>query len=140
MKKTLVILGLLCALSLVVVISAAVMYTFNVNMTATVATQGTVTVTINGQNYANGQAITLNWGTVQWGANTQSITIINNANVAVTPSLAASSLPSGWTLTLSLNQAIAAGQQATGTLTLDVPSGSSSGTYSSMTATIIASY
>ena len=99
-----------------------------------------MTVTINGQNYANGQAITLNWGTVQWGANTQSITIINNANVAVTPSLAASSLPSGWTLTLSLNQAIAAGQQATGTLTLDVPSGSSSGTYSSMTATIIASY
>jgi uncharacterized membrane protein len=96
-------------------------------MTATVATQGSVAITINGQAYTDGTPIS--WSTVNWGSNTKTIIIQNNANTALTPSIVNTNLPSGWTLTLSLDQAIAAGQSGTGTLTLTVPTSTASGDY-----------
>ena len=139
-KKTLLILVSVCALSMVTLISAlTALYTFNVSMTATVASQGSVSILINSGNCTNGAPITLDWGAVQWGDNTKAITIVNNANTALTPGIGTSSLPSGWALTLSLNQAIPAGQNATGTLTLNVPTSTVAGSYSP-TATITVSH
>ena len=139
-KKTLLILVSVCALSMVTLISAlTAFYTFSVSMTATVASQGSVSILINSGNYTNGAPITLDWGAVQWGDNTKAITIVNNANTALTPGIGTSSLPSGWALTLSLNQPIPAGQNATGTLTLNVPTSTAAGSYSP-TATITVSH
>lgn len=125
-KKNILLLVLVCALSTVTLVSAlTVLSVFTIPMTATVATQGSAAITINQQAYTSGTPI--NWGTVNWGTTNESITIQNNANTALTPSIVNSGLPTGWSLTLSLNQPIAAGQSATGTLTLTVPNTAASG-------------
>lgn len=128
-KKNIFILIAVCALSAITLVSAlTVLSVFTIPMTATVATQGAVTITIGGQAYANNTQIA--WGTVNWGDTVKSITITNNANTALTPTIVNTNLPSGWTLNLSLNQPIAAGDTATGTLTLTVPTNTASGDYS----------
>jgi hypothetical protein len=140
-KKRLLLFIILPMLLVGTTLAATALYTYNLNMSMTVAPGGTATITIGGQTYTNGQAITLDWGTVQWGDNSKTITIVNNCNTPLTPSLQANpSLPPGCTLTLSLNSPIPAGQQATGTLTINVPSSLAAGTYSSMTAKIDVSY
>ena len=139
-KKLLLILISICALSIGTLISASVLYSFSVTMNSTVAPQGSASILIDSGNYTDGASITLDWGTVLWGANNKTITIVNNANTALTPSITTSSLPTGWTLTLSLNQPIPAGQQAAGTLTLYVPTGTAAASYTSMTATIVVSF
>jgi hypothetical protein len=141
LRKSLFILITICALSAITLISASVLFSFSLNMIATAAPQGSVKITIDATDYTNGAPITINWGTVQWGANSKTITITNNVNLALTPSIRASpSLPTGWTLTLSLSQPIAAGGSATGTLTLNVPTDTAAGSYSSMSAIIDVSY
>ena len=130
-KKLFLILISICALSIVTLISASILYTFSISMNSSVAVQGTVTVRIDGTDYANGAPITVNWGSVGWGANNKSITITNNANTALTPHLTVSGLPASWTLAFSLEgQSIATNNAATGTLTLNVPTGAASGTQS----------
>ena len=91
-----------------------------------------VTVTVEGKVYTNVASIPVKWGTVNNGANTQTITITNHANVNLKPHLALTSpnLPRGWTLTFSLeNQLIPAGKSATGTLNLNVPANTLAGNY-----------
>jgi hypothetical protein len=141
LKKSPLILVSICALSAITLISASILYSYSLSMSATVAPQGSVKITIDATDYTNGAPITINWGTVQWGANNKTITITNNANAALTPSIRASpSLPTGWTLTLSLSSPIAAGGSATGTLALNVPTDTAAGSYSSMSAIIDVSY
>jgi hypothetical protein len=140
-KKRLLFFIILPMLLFGTAIAASALFTFNLNMNMTVPPSGTATITVGGQTYTNGQAITLDWGTVTYGGNSKTITITNNCNTPLTPSLQANpSLPSGCTLTLSLDTPIPAGQQATGTLTINVPSNLTPGTYSSMTAKIDVSY
>lgn len=128
-KKNIFFLVLVCALSAITLVSAlTVLSVFTIPMQATVATQGSVAITINGQAYTDGTPIS--WGTVNWGTTTKAITIQNNANNVLTPSLVNTNLPAGWTLTLSLNQPIAAGDTATGTLTLTVPTTATATDYS----------
>lgn len=140
-KKSLILSIFVAALLIGTVIAATALYTFNVGMTANVAAAGDVTITVGGSDYTNGAPISLNWGTVAYGDNVKSITITNNANTPLTPSIEANpTLPEGWTLTLSLNSPIPTGQNATGTLTLNVPTGAAAGSYSSMSAKIDVSY
>jgi uncharacterized membrane protein len=96
--------------------------------------KGGVTVTIQGDSrvYTSGVSIPIKWGTVNYGKNTETITIANQANVNLKPHLTLTSpnLPRGWTLTFSLeNQPIPAGKSATGTLTLNVPAYTLAGNY-----------
>lgn len=140
-KKRLLLLVILPMLLVGTAIAATAVYTFDVNMSMTVPPAGSASITIGSQTYTNGQVIALDWGTVHLGDNSKSITIVNNCNTPLTPSLQASpSLPPGCTLTLSLNSPIPAGQQATGTITINVPASLTAGTYSSMTAKIDVSY
>lgn len=105
------------------------------NLSNASASKGVVTVTIQGDNsvYASdGASVPFKWGTVNLGENTKTVTITNQANVNLKPHLTITSpnLPSGWTLTFSLdNQPIPAGQSATGTLTLNVPANTHVGNY-----------
>jgi hypothetical protein len=122
-KKTLLIISLIAALSTVMIISAAVTYNLSFNMSANVAEQGTVTVTIGSTDYTNGQSLNINWGTVTPGQQyTQAITIHNNVNNAVTPSIVATGLPTGWTLTLDDTGAISAFGTVSRNLVLNIPS------------------
>jgi hypothetical protein len=122
-KKNLLIITLILALSSLMIISAAVTYTLNFNMSANVAEAGTVTITIGSTDYTNGQSLNINWGTVNAGQQyTQAITIRNNVNNAVTPSIVATGLPAGWTLTLNDTSAISAFGTVSRNLVLNVPS------------------
>lgn len=135
-KKSLLILAMVVALSMTTLIAATIYTTFNVGMTATVpvvvdATK--VTIGIGSSTYHSGDSISLPWGQIQIGTNTQSLTITNNANVALVPAVSSTDLPSGWELSLSLptdQTNVAAGGSATATLTLTVPSNATAGTYS----------
>jgi hypothetical protein len=122
-KKSILILSFVVALSALMVISAAITYTLSFNMSANVAESGTVTITIGSTDYTNGQSLNINWGTVTPGQqSTQAITIHNNVNNAVTPSIVATGLPTGWTLTLSDTSAISAFGTVSRNLVLSVPS------------------
>ena len=122
-RKSLLILSFVVALSALMVISAAITYTLNFNMSANVAESGTVTITIGSTDYTNGQSLNINWGTVTPGQpSNQAITIHNNVNNAVTPSIVATGLPTGWTLTLSDTSAISAFGTVTRNIVLNVPS------------------
>lgn len=140
-KKRLLLLVILPTLLVGTAIATTALYTFDVNMNMTVSPAGSASITIGSQTYTNGQVISLDWGTVHSGDNTKTITIINDCNTPLTPSLQANpTLPPGCTLTLSLNSPIPAGQQATGTLTINVPASLAAGTYSSMSAKIDVAY
>jgi hypothetical protein len=112
------------------VISAAAVFTFNFNMSADVELAGTVIVEINNVNYTNAQTLNFSWGTVVAGEHTQAIKIYNQVNTAVTPSIQATGLPSGWTLTLSDTSAIPAYGTVTRNMVLTVPSNPIMGSYS----------
>ena len=130
-KKSLLILSAVVALSAIMLISAAAIYTtLTLNMTATVAEAGTVTITINNVNYTNTQTLSVDWGSVVAGANNYQIKIYSNVNTAVTPSVTPTGLPTGWTLTLSDTSAIPANGVVTRNLVLTVPSDPTSGSYS----------
>ena len=138
-KKGLLILATVVALSSVMIVSAASYLTLTLNMNATVAESGTVTVTIDGTTYNTGQSLSINWGTVTPGQQyTHSITIHNNVNNAVTPAVATTGLPSGWTLALSSNAAIPATSDATLNLVLTVSSTAPAGSTPAWTATLTA--
>ncbi len=129
-KKSLLILATVVALSAIMVISATTIYSLNFNMNANIAPSGTVTITIGSTDYTNGQTLDINWTTVNVGANNQAITIHNNVNTPVTPSIVGTGLPSGWTLTLSDNSAISAFGTTTINIVLTVPSNQAAGPYS----------
>lgn len=128
-KKSLLILATVVALSAIMVISAATIYSLNFTMNANVAQAGTVTITVNNTNYTNGQALTLDWGTVTSGQNTVSIKIYNNVNAPVTPSIGTTNLPTDWTLNLSDVSSIPANGVVTRTLVLTVPANPTAGPY-----------
>jgi hypothetical protein len=130
-KKSLLILSVVVALSAVMLISAATIYTsLTLNMTANIAEAGTVTITLNNVNYTNTQTLPVAWGTVVAGANNYEVKIYNNVNAAVTPVITPTGLPTGWTLTLSDNSAIAPNGVVTRNLVLTVPSNPTAGSYS----------
>jgi hypothetical protein len=91
-----------------------------------------VTVIIDSQTYtSNNAAIPIKWGTVNFGDNTKTVTITNNADTNLSPHLNVAGLPSGWTMTFSLeDQNLTADACETGTLTLNVPSDTEAGSYS----------
>jgi hypothetical protein len=130
-KKSLLILFTVVALSAIMLISAATIYTtLTLNMTAHVAEAGTVTITINNVNYTNAQTLSLPWNTVNVGDNTVAVKIYNNVNTAVTPTITPTGLPTGWTLTLSDTGSIPARGVVTRNLVLTVPADSNAGDYS----------
>ena len=138
-KKSLLIIATVVALSAVMLVSALSYLTFTFNMNATVVEGGTVTVTIGSTTYNTGQSLALNWGTVTPGQQyTQAITIHNDVNNAVTPSIATTSLPSGWTLALSSTAAIPANSDAALNLVLTVSSTAPAGSTPAWTATLTA--
>lgn len=130
-KRGVLILLLVLALAFAAVFGTVL----GCNLVKDASAKGAVTVTFggNGEVYTSDKAsIPLKWGTVNIGANTQTVTITNEGSVNLTPHLTFTSpnLPQGWTLTFSLeNQPIPAGTSATGTLTLNVPANASAGTY-----------
>ncbi len=139
-KKSISIIAAVIALSAIMVISAATVYTLNfTSMTANVPYLGDITITIGSTTYSNGQSLPLDWGTVNVGINTMSITIHNLSIAPVTPAIVSGGLPSGWQLTLSSTAAISAGQSSTINIVLTVPSGVAMGSYGPWTAMITAS-
>jgi uncharacterized membrane protein len=138
-KKFLVLISVI-ALSAIMLVSAAYLYTLSFNMSAYVAESGDIIVTYNGTDYGNATSLSLNWGTVVPGQTTnRSIIINNNVNNAVTPSLSNTGLPSGWTITLSDTSAISAKTSVTRYLILSVPNDAGAGTSSWTTVLNISS-
>lgn len=90
-----------------------------------------VTLTINSTQYnSNNESIPVNWGKVNFGCNTKTVTITNNAQSDLTIHLAVSELPAGWALNFLLEDKILkAGESANGTLTLVVPADTLAGNY-----------
>ncbi|MCW4023609.1 MAG: NEW3 domain-containing protein [Candidatus Bathyarchaeota archaeon] len=92
-----------------------------------------VTITIDGDSTlysSSDSSIPLRWGNVDFGCNTKTVTITNNAESDLHINMAVSELPSGWTLNFSLeNKVLQAGSSATGTLTLTVPADALAGSY-----------
>ncbi len=129
-RKSLLIVASALVLSAVMVISAASLFTLDFNMSANVEEAGAVTVTVDSTVYTNGQSLSIDWGNVVSGEYTKDITITNNVNKAVTPSLSTTGLPGGWTLTLSDTSAISAFGEVTRTLVLNVPSSQVADSYS----------
>ena len=128
-KKSLLILSVI-AISAVLLVSAASYLSFTFNMTATVGESGAVTVTVDGTTYSDGQNMNLNWGTVTAGDNSHTVTITSTVNKAVTPSISAPGLPSGWSLNLNDTSAIPAFGTVTRSLVLTVPTNPTAGSYS----------
>jgi hypothetical protein len=122
-KKRLFTILSVVALTVIALVSAAVLYTtLTFNMNATVAEAETVRIIIDGTTYTDGQQLNINWGTVSAGQYTKAITITSTVNVPVTPSVSTVNLPSGWTLTLSDTSPIPAHGSVTRNLVLTVPS------------------
>jgi hypothetical protein len=128
-KKSISLIIAVAALSAIMVISAATVYTFNTTNQATVPISGTVTVTIGSTTYNDGQTLPIDWGVVSIGQNTKQITINSIVNTPVTPAITSSNLPSGWTLTLSNTNPISAGASVTMNIVLTVPSGALATSY-----------
>jgi hypothetical protein len=138
-KKSLLILATVAALSAIMLVSAVSYLTFTFNMNANVTEGGTVTVTIGSTTYNTGQSLSVDWGSVTPGqVKTQAITIHNNVNAPVTPSIAATGLPSGWSLALSSTAAIPAFSDAPMNLVLTVSSTAPAGPVTAWTATLSA--
>lgn len=122
-KRSFLIIGSVMALSSILLISAALIFTLNFNMNATVAETGAVTVTIGSTTYNNGETLSIDWGTVTPGQTYSNVvTIHNNVNKAVTPAITPTNLPSGWTLTLNDTSSIPAKSDSVRSIVLTVPS------------------
>ena len=141
-KKRLLILAIIPTLLLIGSAVAAITLNFSLNMTMNVAPGGSATISIDGGDpVSNGDSVTLDWGTITVGDNTKDITITNNCNVPLTPSLTeVTGLPAGCELTLSLTNPIDPVGSASGFLHLKIPATVTPDTYGSMTAKIIVSY
>jgi len=102
-KKGFLLLLSVIALSAVMIISAASYFTMNIGMTANVQEGGTVTVTIDSTTYQSGATLDINWGDIVAGQSyNREITINNQVNTAVTPSISTTgTLPGGSSITLS---------------------------------------
>ncbi|MCW4000975.1 MAG: hypothetical protein NWE93_12120 [Candidatus Bathyarchaeota archaeon] len=120
-QKSLVLILGVVALSAIMIISAASVFTMTMPMTANVAQTGAVTVTINSVNYNTGQSLNIDWGNVASGqVITKEITINNQVNTAVTPSISTTDIPAGWTLELSSTSPISAFGSSTCNIVLTV--------------------
>ena len=128
-KKSLLIL-LVIGLSFILLVSAASYLSFTFNMNATISETGSVTITVDETTYTDGQSMTFNWGAVNVGENTHSVTITSTVNKAVTPSISAPDIPSGWSLSLNDTSAIPAFGTVTRSLVLTIPSNPTAGSYS----------
>jgi hypothetical protein len=143
-RKSLLILATVVALSVVMLVSAASYLTFTFNMTGTIAEGGTVTVTIGTTTYNTGQSLDINWNTIAAGnvvpvqTYTQSITIHNNVNNAVTPGIATTLSSTYGTITLSSTTAIPANGQTTVNVVFTVSSTAPAGAIPAWTATLTA--
>ncbi len=138
--KSLFLLGTVIALSAIMVLSAAVIYTLNFNMNATVAESGSITVTIDGTAYADGESLAIDWGSVTPGQqHNKTITITSTRNQPVTPSIAATGLPTGWTLALNDTSPIPAFGSSARNIVLTVPSDAEAGTSSWSAALTVSS-
>lgn len=128
-KKSLLFLVSVVALAVVMLVSGLVFYVLNVTMTATVETQGTVTVKIDNQTWENGT--TIPWGTIHVGTNTLPIIITSNVNTVLTASITGVPTGSSWTIALSLNSTtVAPFDTASGNIVLTLPSNAVANTYS----------
>jgi hypothetical protein len=138
-KKSLLIIVTVMALSAVMVISAASLFSFNVNMNANVLEAGAVTVTVDSTTYNTGESFAVNWGDVQPGQTyTKSVTIHNNVNAVVTPSITSTLSSAYGTITLSSLTPIAANTDATVNIVFTVSSTAPAGTISAWTAALSA--
>ena len=138
-KKSFLILATVVTLSAVMLVSAVSYLTFTFNMNATVVEGGTVTVTIGSTTYTTGQSLSIDWGSVTPGqVKTQAIIIHNNVNAPVTPSIANTGLPSGWSLAISNTTAIPAFSDSTMNVVLTVSSTASAGAVPAWTSTLSA--
>ena len=137
--KSLLIIATVVALSAVMLVSAVSYLTFNFNMTGTVGEGGTVTVTIGTTTYNTGDSFPIAWGTVSPGQTyTQSITIHNNVNAAVTPGIATTLSSTYGTITLSSTAVIPANGQTTVNVVFTVSSTAPAGAIPAWTATLTA--
>ena len=98
---------------------AAVAY-FTAPITANNPARTGVAVTVDGQAWSSGQTIA--FGDLNIGENSKDVTVQNTGNSAITLAVSASgTLPDGITFSNTLNgQVVAAGQTATGKITLSV--------------------
>ncbi len=139
-KKSFFIIVAVMALSAVMVISAASLFTLNSNMTATVNEKGIVTVTIDSTTYTDGESFDIAWGPVDPGQTyTKQITIHNNVNTPVTPSIISDLSATYGTITLSNTDSIAAGGDVDVNIEFTVSSTAPAGAIPAWTATLIAS-
>lgn len=128
------------ALSAVMVISAASIFTFTATMNGSVSEKGVVTVTVGSTTYNSGESFPVNWGSVTAGQTyTKQITIHNGLNAAVTPSITSTLSSTYGTITLSSTSSIAAGADATVNIVFTVSGTAPSGTITEWTATLTAS-
>jgi hypothetical protein len=130
-KKSIWIISAVIALSAILLISAATIFTLNFSMNATVGQTGAVTVTIDSTVYNNGESLSINWSTVTPGETySKDVIIHNGVNNVVTPALGSTGLPSGWTLTLNDTSTVAANSDAARSIVLTVPAGALAGAQS----------
>lgn len=126
------------ALSAVMVISAASLFTFNVNMNANVTT-GVVTITYDGTTYNSGDSFSINWTTVDPGQTyTRAVTIHNGVSAPVTPSITSTLSSTYGTITLSSTTPIAIGADATVNIVFTVSGTAPAGVVPAWTATLSA--
>ncbi len=141
-RRSLLIISAVIALSAIMLISAAAIFSLNFDMNATVPPTGAVTVTIGSTTYSDDESLSIDWGTVTPGTPMTTTVIINNgANYPVTPAIEATGLPtapSGWSLTLNDTSTIPAYTNVTRDIVLTVPIGALAGT-PSWTAKLTAS-
>lgn len=130
-RKSLLLIFSVIALSAIMIVSAALVYTLNSTQDTTVPPIGTVTITIDTVTYTTGQTWDFTWLNPEIGTpNVKAITINNNYNTPITPALVATGLPAGWTLTLSSTDPIANGASVQRNVVLTIPSGTAAGPYS----------
>jgi hypothetical protein len=130
-RKSLLLIFSVIALSAIMIVSAALVYTLNSTQQTIVPPLGSVTITIDTTTYNTGQTWDYTWLNPSIGTpNVKSITINNLYNTIVTPAIVATGLPTGWTLTLSSTDPIAAGASVQRDVVLTIPSGTAAGPYS----------
>jgi len=121
MRRRKVLFLLALAMSLITVASGTTYYSLYYPGSADVPENPELTVYLDSVLWANTTAIA--WGSVNPGQNyAKNLTVVNTGNTGVTVILKVQGLPGGWTLNWLANQtAINPGEDATGTLSLSVP-------------------
>ncbi|RLC33575.1 hypothetical protein DRH14_04645 [Candidatus Shapirobacteria bacterium] len=129
-RKVIYLLSAVTIASLVSAVLAAVSLLYEMPMTATVTETASLNLYVDGSAWTNGTVI--DWGTVEAGKTyTKSLDIKNTGNVAVQVWITVEGLPTGWSLSYDQqNSIVQPGSWLNGTLTLTVPEGAASTTYS----------